>query len=233
MHYTWERLGAGTHRCRLPFLDVTVGVVQGSSSVLMVDSGSTLTEGIHLAADVTDLTGSSVSHLVLTHRHFDHVLGSAAFATAQVYTSRTVADAMTAGAADLIADAVRYGADEDAVTAAAAALRPPNHVVGGSTVIDLGDRHVRVIHPGRGHTADDLVVVVTGPVPVVFCGDLVEESGDPAVDDFSDLTAWPATLDRLLDIGGPDALYVPGHGAVVDAHFVAGQRDWLRRQPQP
>lgn len=233
MHYTWERLGAGTHRCRLPFLDVTVGVVQGSSSVVMIDSGSTLTEGTQLAADIADLTGSSVSHLVLTHSHFDHVLGSAAFAKAQVYTSRSVADAMTLGAADLIADAIRYGADEDAVTAAATTLRPPDHLVDGSAVIDLGDRHVQVIHPGRGHTADDLVVLATGPVPVVFCGDLVEESGDPAVDHFSDLAAWPATLDRLLAIGGPDAVYVPGHGAVVDARFVAGQRDWLRNQPRP
>jgi hypothetical protein len=33
---------------------------------------------------------------------------------------------------------------------------------------------------------------------VVFCGDLVEESGDPAIDADSDVAAWPGTLDRLL-----------------------------------
>ncbi|EPJ41430.1 hypothetical protein STAFG_1541 [Streptomyces afghaniensis 772] len=38
---------------------------------------------------------------------------------------------------------------------------------------------------------------------------------------------WPAALDRLLDLGGEDALYVPGHGAVVDAAFVRAQRDAL------
>lgn len=35
---------------------------------------------------------------------------------------------------------------------------------------------------------------------------------------------WPEALDRLLALGGEDALYVPGHGAVVDASFVRAQR---------
>jgi glyoxylase-like metal-dependent hydrolase (beta-lactamase superfamily II) len=62
---------------------------------------------------------------------------------------------------------------------------------------------------------------------VVFCGDLIEESADPAIDDDSDVATWPQTLERVLAIGGDDARYVPGHGAVVDAEFVRRQRDWL------
>ena len=75
---------------------------------------------------------------------------------------------------------------------------------------------------GGGHTMADLVVVAPAPdgeagPMVVFTGDLVEESGDPCIDADSDLQAWPATLDRVLAVGGPDAIYVPGHGSVVDA----------------
>lgn len=74
--------------------------------------------------------------------------------------------------------------------------------------------------------------MVAGPLrpadrPVVVCGDLVEESADPAVDGGSDLPAWPSTLDRVLRAGGEQAVYVPGHGAAVDAAFVRAQRDWL------
>jgi glyoxylase-like metal-dependent hydrolase (beta-lactamase superfamily II) len=61
----------------------------------------------------------------------------------------------------------------------------------------------------------------------VFCGDLVEESNDPFIDAESDTTAWPATLDQLLSAGGADAVYVPGHGASVDARFVRRQQQWL------
>ena len=127
----------------------------------------------------------------------------------------------------LRADALRYGADADEVDRAIAALRVPEHQV-SSAVIDLGDRTVSISHPGRGHTDHDLIAVVTGSDrPVVFCGDLVEESGEPSIDADSDPAEWPATLHRVIEAGGEDAVFVPGHGAVVDAAFVRGQQDWL------
>lgn len=49
--------------------------------------------------------------------------------------------------------------------------------------------------PSRpGHTDYDLIVLFCSPQPVVFCGDLVEESGDPVIDPDSDIGAWPGTL---------------------------------------
>jgi glyoxylase-like metal-dependent hydrolase (beta-lactamase superfamily II) len=48
---------------------------------------------------------------------------------------------------------------------------------------------------------------------VVFCGDLIEESGDPAIDADSDPVAWQETLDRA-----------------VAAAFIRRQQDWLRTQ---
>ena len=94
-----------------------------------------------------------------------------------------------------------------------------------------------IAYLGRGHTDADLVVVVPGDdgeQTVVFSGDLIEESGDPAIDADSDVAAWPETLDRLLAVGGPDAVYVPGHGSVVGAEFIRRQQDWLRPyHPKP
>lgn len=80
---------------------------------------------------------------------------------------------------------------------------------------------------GPGHTPHDLAVLVPGDPEVVFCGDLVEESGDPQAGPDAVPSRWPAALDRLLSLGGENALYVPGHGAVVDAAFVRAQRDAL------
>jgi glyoxylase-like metal-dependent hydrolase (beta-lactamase superfamily II) len=74
------------------------------------------------------------------------------------------------------------------------------------------------------------VVPTAGSDPVVFCGDLVEESADPAINEGSDVMAWSQTLNRVLAVGGDDARYVPGHGAVVDAAFVRRQRDWLAQR---
>lgn len=232
MHFDWEQLTGGVHRCRLPFLDVTVGLVQGRAGVMLVDTGTTLTEATAIDADVRRITGRRVTHVVLTHKHFDHVLGSSVFAEAEIYCAPAVIEYLASATEQLRNDALYYGADVDEIDRAITALRPPQHGI-DNAVVDLGDRPVTIAYLGRGHTTSDLVVVVPdvdGGRVVVLTGDLIEESADPAIDADSDTAAWPDTLDRLLAAGGPDAIYVPGHGSVVDAEFVRRQRDWLRRR---
>jgi glyoxylase-like metal-dependent hydrolase (beta-lactamase superfamily II) len=227
VNFTWEPLADNVFRCRLPFVDVTVGLVQGRAGILLIDAGTTLTEAQAIDADVRALTGRGVSHIVLTHNHFDHVLGSSAFGDVAVYCAPEVAVTFAERTEYLRADALRHGAAAEEVDRAIAGLRTPEYQL-RSAAINLGDRTVSVSHPGHGHTDHDLIVVVpASDATVVFCGDLVEESGDPAIDADSDPKAWPATLDRVLQAGGEDAVYVPGHGAVVGADFVRRQRTWL------
>lgn len=91
-------------------------------------------------------------------------------------------------------DAVRHGANADEVDQGIAGLRIPQHQI-RDAVVDLGGRTVSITHPGRGHTRHDLIAATPDPNRnVVFCGD--------------------------LQIAGPEAVFVPGHGAVVAAAFV-------------
>ncbi len=240
MNHAWESLAAGVYRCRLSFLDVNVGLVCGPERALLIDCGTTLSEAASIADDVTTLAGHAVSDLVLTHHHFDHILGSGGFPGVRLYAGAPVAAALSTGVAGVREHALRYGANPGEIDDAVAAARRPDYAV-DHVRIDLGDRFVTVEHPGRGHTDHDLAVVVPpltdSDRTVVFCGDLVEESADPAIDEGADLAAWPAAVDRVLALGGPAARYVPGHGAVVDADFLVRQRDWLlqaaaNRRPQ-
>ncbi len=57
MHYAWETPSDGVYRCRLPFLDVTVGLIRGSPGNLFIDCGTTLFEASAIAEDVKALTG--------------------------------------------------------------------------------------------------------------------------------------------------------------------------------
>ncbi|OBI94337.1 MBL fold metallo-hydrolase [Mycobacterium sp. 1245805.9] len=230
MHFAWEELTAGVHRCRLPFCDVTVGLIVGRTGALLVDTGTTLAEAAAIDDDVREIAGRSVTHVVLTHKHFDHVLGSSVFADADMYCAPEVVECLSTATDELRADALSNGADTAEIDRAIAALRPPQHGI-YDAVIDLGDRTATIAHPGHGHTTSDLVVSASGAGRVVvFTGDLVEESADPAIDADSDVAAWPATLDRVLEIGGPQAVYVPGHGKAVGAGFIRRQRDWLSAQ---
>ncbi|MFK4149783.1 MBL fold metallo-hydrolase [Streptomyces sp. NPDC004065] len=227
----WERLAHGAGRVRLPVWDCTVGLVLGADRALFVDAGSHRAEGARLRARARALTGDRVTLLALTHPHFDHVLGAGEFVDARIHAAEGMSAVLgdERGRAELRADAVRHGLDPRAADEAVAALpRRAGREVHDVLGIALGGgREVLLVNAGPGHTAHDLAVVVPGEPAVVFCGDLVEESGEPQAGPDAVPSRWPAALDRLLALGGEDALYVPGHGAVVDAAFVRAQRDTL------
>ncbi|MEU9502915.1 MBL fold metallo-hydrolase [Streptomyces sp. NPDC048196] len=226
----WERLGDGVARRRMPGWDETVGVIAGSAGVMIVDTGATLRDGADLRRSIRGVLGREVTHVALTHPHFDHVLGTAAFAGVAVFGAAGLAELFRRDKDALRHDAVRHGVDRDAAAEAADLLVVPHHHVHGQLTVELGDRQVLLANVGPGHTAHDLAVLVPGrhgEAEIVFCGDLVEESGEPNAGPDALPRQWPAALDRLLALGGDDARYVPGHGAVVDAAFVRAQRDAL------
>ncbi|MFI8822571.1 MBL fold metallo-hydrolase [Streptomyces sp. NPDC053431] len=228
--YGWERLGRGVGRRRLPGWDATVGLVIGRDAVLLYDTGATLAQGAEVREQATALAGREVTHIALGHPHFDHVLGTAAFPGAEVFGAVGMDTLLPREREELWKDAVRQGVDEREATQAAEALVAPSHTVTGEWTLDLGGRQVLLANVGPGHTGHDLVLLVPDEREVVFCGDLVEESGEPQAGPDAIPSRWPAALDRLLSLGGEDALYVPGHGALVDADFVRRQREELARR---
>ncbi|WNI24845.1 MBL fold metallo-hydrolase [Streptomyces sp. ITFR-16] len=223
--FGWERLGHGVGRRRLPVWDATVVLVAGTDGALLCDTGSSLREGAELSDQTQSLLGRRVTHIALSHPHFDHVLGTAAFTGARVYGAAGMAELLRDGADELRADAVGQGLSGRDAAESAAALVAPHHEVREERTLDLGGgREVRLVNLGPAHSGHDLAVLVPGSPAIVFCGDLVEESGAPQAGPDATGSRWPAALDRLLALGGEDALYVPGHGAVVDAAFVRAQR---------
>ena len=226
--FGWERLADGVGRRRLPVWDATAGLIAGEDGVLMYDTGSTLREGAELRTQAQGLmAGRRVTHIALSHPHFDHVLGTAAFSGAEVYGAVGVADLMRRDRDAIRGSAVRHGVPAADAAESVDVLVVPQHLVCGEWTLDLGGRQVLLANVGPGHSGHDLAVLVPGDPEVVFCGDLVEESGEPQAGPDAIPSRWPAALDRLLSLGGEDAVYVPGHGAVVDAAFVRAQRDML------
>ncbi|MBA0049881.1 MBL fold metallo-hydrolase [Streptomyces sp. AJS327] len=226
----WEHLAPGVARRRLPGWDATVGAIAGDGGTLLVDSGSSLREGAGIRREVVELFGRPVTHVALTHGHFDHVLGTAAFAGVRVYGAVGLAGRLAEGREALRGGALAQGLSPHDTDEALDVLVVPDHPVSGELTLTLGEREVLLANLGPAHSGHDLVVCVPGEREVVFCGDLVEESGEPQAGRDAVPARWPAALDRLLELGGEDARYVPGHGAVVDADFVRAQRDQLARR---
>jgi glyoxylase-like metal-dependent hydrolase (beta-lactamase superfamily II) len=109
---------------------------------------------------------------------------------------------------------------------AATDLVIPDQTFSSTRSLDLGDRLVELVFPGRGHTDGDILVRVPD-VDVVLGGDLIEESAKPWIGLDSFPLEWHASLDVMLSLVTPATRVVPGHGVTVDRGFVENQRDEL------
>lgn len=217
----WLEVGDGVLARRYGELDLTVGLVLGTERALVVDTRGDARQGAELAAAVREITTLPLV-VAITHAHFDHCFGTAAFVPAPVHAlPRCRAVLAATAAAQRSRWAAHYRDRGDPGTAdALAATEPRLPDADAPAALDLGGRPVELLHPGRGHTDHDLVVAVPD-AGVVFAGDLVEQGAPPDLED-AVVPEWPATLDALLALR-PHTV-VPGHGDPVGPAFVAGQR---------
>jgi glyoxylase-like metal-dependent hydrolase (beta-lactamase superfamily II) len=227
---SFAEVADGVYVLRHPVLDVNSTLVVGAGAALLVDTLSTAAQAGELVADLRRVTPVPY-RVVNTHHHFDHCFGNAVVAGpgTEVWGHEGCAEVLAGtGAARLAALAADY--PELAGGILATVPRPPDRTFREEAVLDIGGRTVQLAHLGRGHTADDVVVVVPDAATVV-AGDLVEESGPPGFDDSWPLD-WPATTAALLEIAEGlvgTVTVVPGHGAPVDAAFVTAQHGELAR----
>ena len=223
----WTEVAAGCFVRRYDPFDVSCGVVVGGEGLLVVDSRMSTAQGRELADDVRTLSAAPVRAVLNTHLHFDHTYGNRALRDAWPQVPIAAHESVPEG---LLADEARikgrYAADvgdphRDEILSTE--LVAPDTLFASVWSIDLGDRYVEAVHPGRGHTEGDVVVRVPD-VDLVYAGDLVEESGPPAYGADSWPLEWPQTVELLVGLLSGSSLVVPGHGAPVDKDFVLGQR---------
>ncbi len=214
---------------RYEWFDVNVSVVEGDEGLLVLDTNASPDLARGVLADLRRLTGRPIRWVVNSHLHFDHTFGNGVFAAegAELICHESAAEELPAHAADVHE---RAAADDDPRSAALVEVEPvvPERTFSSAISLDLGNRLVELVHPGRGHTSGDLVVRVPD-ADLVLAGDLVEESAErEAVPGFGNdcfPMEWPLTLDVVLGLTTSSSVVVPGHGPPVDREFVEVQRN--------
>jgi glyoxylase-like metal-dependent hydrolase (beta-lactamase superfamily II) len=214
---------------RYPWFDVNVTLVRGARGLLIVDTHASAVAAREVIDDIRQLGAGQVVAAVNTHEHFDHTFGNgelrAAYGAMPIHAHQTAA-ANTIPAGERIKTAYAAEPDPRAAEVIATAIVPATSTFDTTMTLDLGDRLVELIHPGRGHTAGDLAVWIPS-ASVLLAGDLVEESSPPAFGADSYPLDWPQTLDVVQALIPPGCVVVPGHGAVVGTQFLAHQRAQL------
>jgi glyoxylase-like metal-dependent hydrolase (beta-lactamase superfamily II) len=219
MNNIWQELGDGVFRRRYESLDLNVGVVVGEYGVLLVDTRASPRQARELINDLDRLTRTSVRWVVNTHWHWDHCWGNALFDGERWGHQRCRRTLVERGEEFRLAAAERLG-NEHRRDVMEVEIAPPDHTFVERAALDVGGRRVELAFLGLGHTDADIVAVVPD-AGVVFAGDLIEEGAPPYFGDSYPLH-WPETLMALEAIGAH--VFVPGHGDVVQAAFVADQR---------
>jgi glyoxylase-like metal-dependent hydrolase (beta-lactamase superfamily II) len=222
----WTEVAGEVFRRRYQPLDVSVCVVRGDDGLLLVDTRSSHREADEVRADLRGLGDRPVRWVVNTHAHFDHSFGNARFGpdsdvAAPIYGHERIPAHLDEFERPMLArwidqDVERSEEWQEVV------ITPPTVLVGDALALDIGGRVVELVHLGRGHTDNDLLVHVPG-AGAWLVGDLLEESGPPMYGSGSFPLDWPATVRRLRGRLADADLLVPGHGETVDGAFAAAQ----------
>jgi glyoxylase-like metal-dependent hydrolase (beta-lactamase superfamily II) len=219
----WDELGDGVFRRRYDELSLNVGVVVAADGVLVIDTRASHVQGRRLRTELGELTSLPLRWVINTHWHWDHTFGNAVFAEVPIHGHARCRERLLADGENAKREAVgwmdpaRHAEIEEVV------VTPPDVVFDEQLSIDLGSRAVTMRYLGTGHTDNDIVVSVSD-APVVFAGDLLEESAPPYFGDGYPL-AWPDTVARVLDL--PGEIFVPGHGDVMSRERARRQHDEL------
>ena len=181
------------------------GVVIGTDSVAVIDTGGSPAFGRRLRASVEKLTDLPIAYVVSTHAHPDHIFGGTAFDDPTVtFAGHRKLERALALRAPFYLDAFRrlIGTEFDG-----ARVIVPTLAVSGETRIDLGDRVLVLTAYRTAHTDSDLTVLDlrTG---TLFAGDLLFVDRLPVVD--GSLKGWLEVAAALRSV--PAARVVPGHG---------------------
>jgi cyclase len=195
-----------------------VGILKTRDGAVVVDTMTFQMQGREIRERAEQLGGGATQAIINTHYHLDHTHGNPAFAAGLkvVSTDRTLEYLRKLDAAYWEGDA---------------AGTLPNDTFASERELQIGGKTIRLIHPGRGHTDGDLVVLFVED-RVLHTGDLFFNGRFPNIDleAGGSVKDWVATLDRVLTLDFDHV--IPGHGPVTDRAGLVAFQDFIRQLAQ-
>jgi glyoxylase-like metal-dependent hydrolase (beta-lactamase superfamily II) len=226
----WDEVADGVFQRRYDPLDVSVCVIRGADGLAVVDTRSSPRQADEIRADLRELCAAPVRWVVNTHAHYDHSFGNQRFGpdsdlNAMIYGHVRVPAHLEEYERPQLAEWIARG-EEPVQEWREVVITPPTELVGDRGVLDLGGRAVDLLHLGRGHTDNDLLLHIPD-AGAWLLGDVIEESGPPMYGSGCFPLEWPQTVARLLTLLEDGDVLVPGHGQPVGPSFARAQQAQL------
>ena len=206
----------------------SAGVIIGEQDVIVVDSLTNAAMTQSLRAEIRRVTDKPIRFLINTHSHADHVYTNHLFPEATVITThrgreRTKDSQKVQGKHDALF--ARLFSDVD-FRGGRYTLQDMS--ISGCLSFYQGEREVRVLEMGVGHSESDVVVHLPGE-KIVFCGDLFL-NGMPPLPGEGHVTQTIVSYKAIEALEAD--IYVAGHGDPGTLADVRAQRTLLESQFQ-
>ncbi|ONI90718.1 MBL fold metallo-hydrolase [Saccharothrix sp. ALI-22-I] len=207
-----------------------IGVIGGSHSVLVVETGMGPRNGEKVLAFATEYAKGRKLYLTTTHFHPEHAFGAQAFAGEATYLVNAAQATDLAGKGPGYLEMFRGLGAPIARQLEDVELVAPEVVYDDGYDLDLGGRVVRLRATGRAHSKGDQVVTVPD-AGVLFTGDLVDAGQFPIFPWFPPYdtdVSGPRWIDVMHGLVATDPdVVVPGHGDISGSRLLADVRDYL------
>lgn len=190
-------------------------VVIGQQGVILVDSGSHRAVGEHIGKAIARITTKPVTHILITHHHGDHHLGSIAFPAAQLVSTANCAKEIETNGRGMVSWMARVtGRKLDDTTP----VTPQQKMASPSRqAMQLDGIKLELIAPQTAHTHGDMMVWLPED-GVLASGDILVHAVNPNFSD-GNLKKWIAVVDDILKM--PLQTVMPGHGELMQQKDVA------------
>lgn len=207
-----------------------IGIIGGTHSVLIVETGMGPRNAEKVLAFAADYAKGRQLYLTTTHFHPEHAFGAQVFAGQATYlVDKAQADDLAVKGPGYIGMFRGLG-EPVARQLEGVELATPDVVYDESYDLDLGGRVVQLRATGRAHTKGDQVITVPD-AGVMFTGDLVE-TGQFAIfpwfpphDTDVSGTRWITVMERLA--AAHPQVVVPGHNDIDGPQLLTGIHDYL------
>ena len=153
-----------------------------------------------------DERGAAPTTIVLTHWHWDHILGPERFPGVRVLAHEGYVSWVREHAADLVKPIADWESKTGVVRESPFVLPMPDVTVGAGGALQVGDISLKLLHvPGHSH---DQLALYDPATRALWASDILSDLEIPFVSD--NLAAYERTLDMLS--GVDIQALVPGHG---------------------
>jgi glyoxylase-like metal-dependent hydrolase (beta-lactamase superfamily II) len=215
---------------RIPLVP-NIGIVRGSESMLVIDTGMGPSNGKRVLDAAKRLAGARRLILTITHFHPEHGFGAQAFkGAARITYNQAQRDELQAKGQGYLDMFQGFGPGVAQALVGTDIVTPDDVYDGASTTIDLGGRKVELRTFGLAHTRGDQVVWLAAE-KIVFMGDLAEERIFPIFPWFPpndadvDAANWVKILAEVES--WKPKIVVPGHGDLGGVEILTAVRGYM------